>query len=87
MILKENIVIFGSGGHAKVIYQITQEYGLKINGFLNIPLKKKFNTPSNIFGIPVINLKLAKKNSSIYIGIGDNNDRNKTFEDEKNAYK
>lgn len=79
--------IAGYGGHAKVIYQITQEYDFKINGFLNIPLTKKINPPSNILGIPVINFKLAKKNSSIYIGIGDNNDRSITFDLLKKKFK
>ena len=71
--------IAGYGGHAKVIYQITQEYNLKINGFLNIPLKKNNNPPKNILGVPVLKLNSIKKKSTIFIGIGDNNDRYKTF--------
>ena len=52
--------IAGYGGHAKVIYQITQEYNLKINGFLNIPLKKNNKPPKNSW-CSSIKIKFDKK--------------------------
>ena len=71
--------IAGCGGHAKVVYQIALENNIKIKSFLNVPLKNKSNLPKSILGIPIINYRNAKIKSTVFIGLGNNNDRIKTF--------
>jgi len=71
--------IAGFGGHAKMVYQIAQENRIKINGFLDIPLKNKSKAPKSILGLPIVNITSVKVKSVVFIGLGDNEDRTKTY--------
>lgn len=74
--------IAGYGDHAKVVYQVATENKIIISGFLKVPLKNLKNnrrSPKKIYGLPVINYKKIKKNSNIYIGLGNIKERVQIF--------
>lgn len=81
---KNGIVIFGSGGHGKVVLDILIESGHDILGFID---DNKDKAGQIIRGFKVLgDWAYAKKNSSVKIalGIGNNRDREKIFRKVKN---
>src|SRR3989344_5185365 len=76
---KNPVVIFGSGGHAKVILDILKESGEYILGFLD---ENKDRINKEILGYKVLgdwSYIKNKKSISVALGIGDNKIRYKIF--------
>jgi len=81
---RKKILIFGSGGHGKVLLDILLESGADIEGFLDDDLKK---LGKEIRGFPVLgDMKyLEGKNSvKIALGIGNNRIRENIYQKAKN---
>lgn len=77
---QKKIVIFGSGGHGKVILDILQASGCKVIGFIDENTNKHNKT---ILGIKVLGgwEYLLKNNKvSVALGIGDNKARGALFQ-------
>lgn|SRR3989344_883459 len=81
---KNPVVIFGSGGHAKVILDILKESGEYILGFLD---ENKERINKEILGYQVLgdwSYIKNKKLINIALGIGDNKKRYKLFKQVEN---
>jgi sugar O-acyltransferase (sialic acid O-acetyltransferase NeuD family) len=77
---KKKIVIFGGGGHGKVICDILLEAGEKVLGFLDEDAGKK---GSKVCGLPVLgswDAVAGRKDVAVALGIGNNHIRRKVYE-------
>ena len=75
---KDKIVIFGAGGHGKVVLDILSEMGADVIGFIDDDKRKK---STKISGVEVLgDLSTVKnRNLKVALGIGDNIARCKVF--------
>ena len=81
---KSEIIIIGSGGHSRMIIECAQTLKYKIKYILDFNERNKSN--EKILNISVKNndhFKKIKKNSKVFLAIGDNNLRRKFY----NRYK
>lgn len=74
---KENLIIIGAGGHAKVCLDIA----VKMNQWKQISILDDYSIESNLLGYPIIGIvddaEEYKKNSDFFVAIGDNSTRSK----------
>ena len=85
--MTRSIFIIGAGSHASVIVDVAKSKNLKINCLVDIN-SKKFKDEKK-FGIDVKNLsflKKIKKNSTVFLAIGENKLRKKYYEKYKNVF-
>ncbi len=82
---KQTVVIFGSGGHGKVVLDILLESKVKVLGFLD---DDKAKAGQKVCGYKILGgweyIK-GKKNIAVALGIGNNLVREKIFEKAKAA--
>tara|TARA_Y100000741_G_scaffold83938_1_gene61716 strand:- start:192 stop:842 length:651 start_codon:yes stop_codon:yes gene_type:complete len=86
--LKRNeIILIGSGGHSRMIIECARELKYTVKFILDINSKK--NSKEKILGIPIksINhINELKKNSKVFLSIGDNLLRFKFYKKYKNYF-
>lgn len=78
---KQNLIIHGAGGHAKVVTEIAEALGLEIVCFLEQPISKK-----TFLGYPVFETVAAEDEDSYVIAIGSNPVRKKIAEQQDKDY-
>ncbi len=84
---KNEIIVIGSGGHSRMIIECAQVLKYKVKFILDINLKK--NSKEKILATPIKNINhinKLKKNSKVFLAIGDNLLRLKFYKKYKNYF-
>ncbi len=69
-----SLLIYGASGHGKVIYDVAERLGYKVEGFIDDDENKRF-----LLGKPVFRFSNLKDKKNIVLGIGDNRIRSKIY--------